>query len=64
MASTLAALWAGKFVEPLLFDGRTPRDLLAFAVAALVLLAIAAMASYLPARRAARADPRQALEAE
>ncbi len=64
VAGVLAALWAGRFVEPLLFDDRTPRDPLAFAVAALALLAIAAMASYLPARRAARADPRRALEAE
>ena len=64
VAGALVALWAGKFVEPLLFDDRTPRDPLAFAAAALVLLAIAVMASYLPARRAARADPRQALEAE
>ncbi len=64
VAGSLAALWAGKFVEPLLFDGRTPRDPLAFAAAALVLLTIAVMASYLPARRAARADPRRALEAE
>ena len=63
-AGTIAALWAGKFVDPLLFDGRTPRDPLAFAAAALVLLTIAVMASYLPARRASRADPRQALEAE
>ena len=64
VTGTLAALWAGRFVEPLLFDGRTPRDPLAFAAAALVLLTIAVMASYLPARRASRADPRQALEAE
>ena len=64
VAGVLAALWAGRFIEPLLFDGRTPRDPLAFTVAALVLLAIAVMASYLPARRAARADPRRALEAE
>jgi len=64
VAGALAALWAGRFVEPLLFDGRTPRDPLAFAVAALVLLMIAVMASFLPARRASRADPRQALEAE
>ncbi len=64
VAGTLAALWAGRFVEPLLFDGRTPRDPLAFVAAALVLLAIAVMASFLPARRASRADPRQALEAE
>jgi len=64
VAGTLAALWAGRFVEPLLFDGRTPRDPIAFGAAALVLLAVAVMASYLPARRAARADPRRALEAE
>ena len=64
VAGALAALWASRFVEPLLFDGRTPRDPLAFAVAALVLLAVAVSASLLPARRAARADPRQALEAE
>ncbi len=64
VAGALAALWAGKFIEPLLFDDRTPRDPLAFAVAALVLLVIAVMASFLPARRAGRADPRRALEAE
>ena len=64
VVGALAALWASRFVEPLLFDGRTPRDPLAFAVAGLVLLAIAVMASFLPARRAARADPRQTLEAE
>ncbi|MXX62144.1 MAG: FtsX-like permease family protein [Holophagales bacterium] len=64
VAGTLAALWAGRFIEPLLFDDRTPRDPLAFAVAALVLLTIAVAASLLPARRASRADPRQALEAE
>lgn len=64
VAGALTALWASRFVEPLLFDGRTPRDPLAFGVAALVLLAVAVSASFLPARRAARADPRQALEAE
>ena len=63
-AGALAALWAGKFVEPLLFDGRSPRDPLAFAAAALVLLTIAVLASFVPARRASRADPRQALQAE
>ena len=64
LAGALAALWAGRFIEPLLFDDRTPRDPLAFAVAALVLFAAALTASYVPARRAAGADPRQALEAE
>ena len=63
-AGALAALWAGRFVGPLLFDGRSPRDPLALAVAALVLVAAALAASLLPARRAGRADPRQALQAE
>ena len=63
-AGALGALWAGRFVGPLLFDGRSPRDPLAFAAAALVLLAVALAASFLPARRAALADPRQALQAE
>ena len=60
----LGALWAGRFVTPLLFDGRSARDPLAFSAAALVLLAVALAASFLPARRAALADPRQALQAE
>ena len=63
-AGALGALWAGRFVTPLLFDGRSARDPLAFSVAALVLLAVALAASFLPARRAALADPRQALQAE
>ncbi len=63
-AGALGALWAGRFVTPLLFDGRSARDPLAFSAAALVLLAVALAASFLPARRAALADPRQALQAE
>ena len=63
-AGALAAFWAGRFVAPLLFDGRSPRDPVAFAAAALVLLAVAVAASFFPARRAALADPRQALQAE
>ncbi len=59
-----AALWAGRWVAPLLFDGRSPRDPLALTAAALVLVTAALAASLLPARRAARADPRQALQAE
>ena len=61
IAGGLAALWAGRFVTPLLFEGRSPRDPLALA---LVLVTAALAASFLPARRAAQADPRQALQAE
>ena len=64
VAGSVTMLWVGRFAEPLLFDGRSPRDPMAFAAAALVLLTVAVCASFLPARRAARADPRRALEAE
>ena len=64
VAGGLVALWAGRFVAPLLFEGRSPRDPLALAAATLVLMTAALAASFLPARRAAQADPRQALQAE
>ena len=60
----LAALWAGRFVAPLLFEGHSPRDPLALAAAALVLVTVALAASFFPARRASQADPRQAMQAE
>ena len=64
IAGGLAALWAGRFVAPLLFEGRSPRDPLALTAAALVLVSVALAASFFPARRAAQADPRRALQAE
>ena len=63
-AGALGVLWAGRWVTPLLFDGRGSRDPLAFAVASAVLVTAALAASFLPAVRAAQADPRQALQAE
>jgi putative ABC transport system permease protein len=47
-----------------LLVGVTPRDPLAFAAAATILLIVAAFASYLPARRATRIEPLEALRAE
>ena len=41
-----------------------PTDLLTFAGSAFVLLLAAALASYIPARRAMRIDPLQALRSE
>ena len=64
VAGGSAALWAGRLVAPLLFDGRSPRDPLALTVATGVLVTAALAASFLPARREERGDPRQVLQAE
>ena len=63
-AGAVAGLWIGRWVAPLLFEGISPRDPLALAAAVLVLVTAALAASLVPARRAARADPRHALQAE
>jgi len=54
------SLWAVRFVSSLLY-GLEPRDPLTFAGAALVLAGVAALAAWLPARRAARTDPARVL---
>jgi ABC-type lipoprotein release transport system permease subunit len=46
-----------------LFDV-SPFDPIAFGVAAVLLLGVAALASYLPARRASRIDPQSAIRAD
>lgn len=56
-------LVAAPLVQQFLF-GLTPRDPLAMAASAVILAAAAAMAGYLPARRAARMDPMRALREE
>jgi len=55
-----AALATTRLVESLLF-GLKPNDPLTIGIAALLLLAVAGVAGYLPARRAARVDPLVAL---
>jgi predicted permease len=52
-----------RFLRSFLF-GVAPGDPLTLATASLLLVAIAALASWIPARRAARADPMEALRAE
>jgi predicted permease len=54
------AVWASAYVTPLLF-GLQPRDPATLASAAIVLLAVGALAAWLPARRAARIDPASVL---
>jgi ABC-type antimicrobial peptide transport system permease subunit len=59
----LASLAATRAVSTMLF-GLKPNDPLTIAAATLLLLVVAALAGYLPARRAARVDPMAALREE
>jgi predicted permease len=52
----VASYWASRLVASLLF-GLAPGDLPTIIVAALLLMAVAIVAAWLPARRAARIDP-------
>jgi ABC-type antimicrobial peptide transport system permease subunit len=54
------AYWLTYLLDKLLF-GVTSRDTLTFGVVAALLTGIAAVASYIPARRAARVDPLRAM---
>jgi predicted permease len=58
-----AAFWTGKFVRSLLF-GVSPRDPAVFVLVAVLLIAVAVAASWVPALRASRVDPSEALRAD
>ena len=58
-----AAFASTKLLEALLF-GLSPQEPLAFVIAAVIMLAVATAAAYLPARRASRVDPMVALRTE
>jgi predicted permease len=58
-----AALATTRLITTLLFDLR-PNDPATIAAAALFMMAVAALAGYLPARRASRVDPMTALRCE
>lgn len=58
-----ASLYASRVMEGLLFETQA-RDVTALAATAAVLLTVAALASYLPARRATRVNPVEVLKAE
>jgi predicted permease len=57
------ALAVSRWVKPLLFE-ESPRDPVVFVGVGVALLAVAALASFIPARRAARVDPMRALRTE
>ena len=59
----VAAVALAQLVESMLFDV-APSDPLSYAATSAVLLVIAALACYLPARRAMRVDPMMTLQAE
>ena len=59
----VSAYWLSRYVAALLFSPRAA-DGVAFAFAALILLGVAALASYVPARRAAATDPAITMRAE
>jgi predicted permease len=63
VAGLALALFASRFVATLLY-GVPPTDLLALALAILVMLTVSAVAGYIPARRASRVDPMVALHYE
>jgi predicted permease len=60
---TLGSFALGKWIESLLF-GTTPTDPAVFSGVSLLLCVVALVAAYVPARRASRIDPMQALRTE
>jgi putative ABC transport system permease protein len=62
-AGLLAALFLTRLMQSVLF-GVSPEDLVAFAAAPTILIPIAVVACWLPASRAARTDPIEALRSE
>jgi len=63
LLGVLGALWVTRLMGSLLY-GVSPTDPSALAAGAVGLVAVATLACYLPARRAARADPLTAIRAD
>jgi putative ABC transport system permease protein len=59
----LLSLWASRVLESLLFQ-TSATDVVTLVAAASLMLCVAALASWIPAGRAARLDPVQALKTE
>jgi ABC-type antimicrobial peptide transport system permease subunit len=62
-AGALLSILAGRAIATLLY-GISPLDPLAFVAAAALLVVVALISSYIPARRAANVDPLIALRCE
>jgi len=60
LVGAAVSLWASTLIASLLY-GLPPRDPLTFAGGAVTLITVAALAAWLPARRASRIDPAQVL---
>jgi putative ABC transport system permease protein len=60
---SVIALWAGRWVEPLLF-AQSAKDVRVFGAVALVVLLVAVVATVRPAIRATRVDPMEALRVD
>jgi putative ABC transport system permease protein len=63
VAGLVIAFWASRLMESLLY-GVSAQDPVTYGLVAVTLLAVAALASWLPARRAAGVDPATALRQE
>jgi putative ABC transport system permease protein len=63
VAGLVIAFWASRLMDSLLY-GVSARDPVTYGLVAVTLLAVAALASWLPARRAAGVDPTTALRQE
>ena len=63
VAGLIAAWWLGGIVASLLY-GVQPGDIASLGIAVAVLTAAGTLAAWIPARRASRIDPIQALRAE
>jgi putative ABC transport system permease protein len=59
----VAAVFAARWLESLLFEVKA-RDPIVFAAVAAVMIGVALLASYLPARRASAVDPLVAIRLE
>ena len=64
IAAGLIAAWNLTYLVDSLLFGITSRNLAAFAAAPVAIVAVAALASYLPARRATRVSPLTALRVD